>query len=84
MMVAMETIKFKNAELSPVAQKALVLIGEYLGQYTADIYQNFYQEKEDQVILESVNELLEEVVGVSKTSQLMADKFGGLFKKSAY
>lgn len=77
-MVAEEIITTDKIELSPVCQKALILISEYLGKYTSDIYQNFYQDKDDQIILASVSELLEEVVGASKASQLIVDHVGDL------
>lgn len=80
-MVDSEIIKTEQIDLSPVGQKALALVSEYLGQYTADIYQNFYRGKDDQIILDSVNELLEEVVGENKTGQLMTDKFAELYIK---
>lgn len=78
----METAALNSSpkkELSPTGQKALELIGEYLGKYTADIYRSFYLDKDDQLIMSSANELLVEVVGNNKAIELMAEKFGASF-----
>lgn len=56
-----------------IASKACVLIANNLGEVTADYYRQFYQGKDEELIIRSVTELLSEVVGpVNAKNQLAA------------
>ena len=56
---------------------ASALIGRYLGTHTAEMYQNFYREKKEDVILASLRALLSELVGENKAKL----EFEKLFQK---
>lgn len=71
-------MEIKNQSERPVLNHAISLITEYLGKYSADIYRNFYADKKDEMIIESVGELLKEVVGEKKSTQLMESRFGNI------
>ena len=49
--------------------KAVKLIETHFGSASAKMYENFYQDKDDKTILESVTELLSELVGTAKAEE---------------
>jgi len=58
---------------SSVKDQALRLISENLGEVTAKSYAEFYKDKDDVTIKESVNELLTEVIGDRKASEVISE-----------
>lgn len=47
------------------------VIGRYLGEEAAKMYQDFYQGESEQTVLDSAQALLEEVIGHTRASQLI-------------
>lgn len=56
---------------STVKSQALNLINEYCGSSAYKMYGNFYQDLSDDQIKVSVEQLLKEVVGNTKTKKLL-------------
>lgn len=52
-------------------QEALVLIGQYFGDYTKELYVTFYKDKPLDFILKSLHELLLEVLGPQKSKDVL-------------
>lgn len=52
-------------------ERATKLIAENLGDVAAKAYKNFYADKPDDLILQSIEELLTEVLGESKSKEKM-------------
>lgn len=65
----------KTTPLRQVSARAIALITEYLGGYSAEMYEKFYAGKDDLIILQSVSELLAEVVGTKKAEELVKENF---------
>jgi hypothetical protein len=57
-----------------VKQKVIHIIGDYLGDSTAQLYKEFYQNKDDSLILISIKELLIEYLGEAPTQQILIEK----------
>lgn len=52
-------------------EKALQLISDNLGDYTANLYRDFYKDKDRDTIIKSAEELLNEMLGESNTQELI-------------
>lgn len=46
-----------------IIEAALKIIRDNLGDYTANLYKDFYADKEVPTIIDSVSQLMEEIVG---------------------
>ena len=57
-----------------VKTKAIEIIKDYMGDATARMYQDFYQEQEDHAVIASLTELLNEYMGSSKTKEILSQK----------
>lgn len=55
-------------------QKAVLIIKEYLGESTAQLYNDFYANKEESIILDSIKELLAEFLGDEPAKQIIVQK----------
>jgi hypothetical protein len=55
-------------------QKAVLIIKDYLGESTAQLYKNFYENKEELIILASIKELLIEFLGDEQAKQIFIQK----------
>ena len=49
-----------------IREHAISLIKKYMGDNTANVYREFYKDKDDETILSSLHELLDEFLGDSK------------------
>jgi hypothetical protein len=52
-----------------IKKEAIRIIGKYFGNQTADLYANFYDDKTDEVVLASIEEMLVDFIGKEKTEQ---------------
>jgi hypothetical protein len=50
---------------------SLRIIEDYFGHYTASLYEKFYAQKTDAVILDSIKSLLEEYLGEVKAKEYL-------------
>ena len=57
---------------SSVKEQAIRLISENLGEVTAKSYVEFYKDKDDLIVKESILELLTEVLGEKKAREKIA------------
>lgn len=53
-------------ESQQFADEACRLIGVHIGEQSAKLYRDFYQDKDVKTVFESIRELLSEVVGESR------------------
>jgi hypothetical protein len=60
---------------STIKTKAIKIIKDYMGDVTAQLYAGFYEKTEENVVLGSISELLEEYVGSSRAKEIL-DKNG--------
>lgn len=58
-----------------VKQKALSLVERYFGVDTARVYKEYYQDKNESAIVESVTGLLREFLGFEKGSEIIKQVF---------
>ncbi len=61
-----------------IREKALHLISKYFGTTAEDLYRKFYEDKSDEVIIDSVEELLIEYLGEKKASGYVKELKRGL------
>lgn len=61
----------KNSDLSFVKSTTIELIRNYLGEETARLYSNFYQDSADETVLNSISELLLEYFGKQKADEIL-------------
>jgi hypothetical protein len=61
-------------DTSQVKMKAVQLITDYMGNGTGKLYANFYQGKDDNIILASLKELLAEYLGDSQAEAILISK----------
>lgn len=52
-------------------EEALELIAQYFGEYTKELYNDFYEDKSTETTLASLEELLIEVIGPKKTRKVL-------------
>jgi hypothetical protein len=57
--------------ISEMRPKAVQLIRDYLGDVTAESYASFYANEDDQVIIDSIRELLKEYIGEERVEEVM-------------
>lgn len=57
------------ADKEKLLDETIKVIGENLGNYTADIYKNFYSDKSAEEIFISAQELLSEAIGPANTEK---------------
>ncbi len=57
--------------ISEVRSKAIEIIRDYLGVVTAKSYASFYATEDDDVIVESIRELLTEYIGEERVEEVM-------------
>lgn len=53
--------------------KALKIIADNMGEYTANLYRDFYKDKDAQTIAISVKELLVEIIGENNANELVKE-----------
>ncbi len=58
-------------EKEKVLNEALQIISDNLGDYTANLYKNFYKDKELIIIIDSVSQLIEEVLGERNAEKII-------------
>lgn len=65
------TMNQSDSSKTELVVAAIEIISENFGSYTAKLYQEYYMDKSPQQIYESVQELLNEVVGPTKTAEIL-------------
>lgn len=50
---------------------AINIIADNLGDYTANLYKDFYKDKDSNTIISSVSELMNEVMGKENSEELI-------------
>jgi hypothetical protein len=55
-----------------IKTKAVEIIRNYIGDVMARSYADFYQQKDDELVIDSVNALLEEYVGALQAKEILA------------
>ena len=61
----------KNVDSDLIQEKVLELIEQNLGQYTAELYKNFYRDKDAETILISCEQILAELLGEQSAKKHM-------------
>jgi hypothetical protein len=63
-----------SVTMSVVSEQAVALLEKYAGHYFAQTYASFYRDQPDEVIRESVREVLTELVGERKANELVTEQ----------
>jgi hypothetical protein len=59
-------------EQKNVKQIAVSIVSQYMGTTTAIMYQEYYKDKDEKMVLSSIKELLNEYLGEKKSSEILS------------
>lgn len=57
-----------------IREESVKILQDYLGLETAKMYGDFYRDKPKEIVLESISELLSELVGTKKAQSIIANQ----------
>jgi hypothetical protein len=62
-----------ETEYHNIKEKAVNIIASYFGANTAGLYKEYYKDKNEDLVIISLRELLTEIVGVDKAENVLKD-----------